>query len=348
MRTALLTGPRKIEIRKVPDPVLNKETDVLLRVAATGLCGSDIHYYREGRIGDQVVRYPFAVGHECAGIVETTGPSVSRLKPGDRVAVDPAVVCGACDQCLAGRLNTCRRLLFLGTPGQLAGCLSEFIVMPERNCHRLGETMTLEEGVCVEPLSIGLFSFRLLEDFIPEAMAVLGAGPIGLSVLLAAKARGVKKIYATDKIEERVKTAAQAGAVWSGNPDEVDAAAEIRVREPGLLDAVFECCGDQTALDLAVDVLKPGGRLMILGIPGEDRVSFDIHKIRRKEISLHNVRRQRHCFPEAVALIQAKTVDVRFMATHVFPLEKVRDAFELVAGYRDGVIKAVVRNRLQG
>jgi L-iditol 2-dehydrogenase len=343
MKAAVLIGLGKIETRDISAPRLEKEDDVLLRVEATGLCGSDVHYYREGGIGDQRVRYPFVVGHECSGIVEKIGPAVARVKIGDRVAVDPAIICGRCDQCLSGRPNTCRRLLYLGTPGQLPGSLCDYIVMPEKNCYLLGEGMSLDEGALVEPLTIGLYSFKMIDGFGPEAIAVLGSGPIGLSVVLAARAHGVRKVYSTDKVEARVEAAIRAGADWSGNPDQGDVVQEIRGREPGLLDAVFECCEDQAALDQAVDLLKPGGRLFIIGIPTEDRVSFDVHKIRRLEISIHNVRRQRGCIPEAIGLIESGRTDVRFMATHEFGLEEASAAFDLVGGYRDGVIKAIIR-----
>jgi len=343
MKAALLTATKKVEVREVPDPLLEKEADVLIRVGAAGVCGSDVHYYTEGRIGDQIVEYPFTVGHECAGVVEEAGRAVTRLKPGDKIAVDPAVVCGLCDQCLAGRPNTCRNLLFLGTPDQLSGCMCDFIVMPDQNCHLLGDGMTMEEGVLVEPLSTGVYSLKLLAGVRLERIAILGSGPIGLSVLLAARAAGVRTIYMTDKIEARVQAARKAGADWSGNPDKSDVVAEILTAEPGLLDAVFECCGDQAALDQAVDLLKPGGKLVIIGIPVFDRTSFDAHRLRRKEISLLNVRRQRFCFPEAIQLIKDGRADVRFMATHEFRLKDTATAFELAAGYRDGVIKAIVR-----
>jgi L-iditol 2-dehydrogenase len=343
MKAAVLTGRRRIEISEVPEPLLAKETDILIRVEATGICGSDVHYYSEGRIGNQVVEYPFVVGHECAGVVVEVGRAVTRLKPGDRVAIDPAVVCGLCDQCLAGRPNTCRNLRFLGTPGQMPGCLSDVIVMPEQNCHLLSQGMSMIEGALVEPLSIGVYSLKLLAGPLPEKIAILGAGPIGLAVLLAAKAAGVRVVYMTDKIEARVQASRRAGADWSGNPERSDIVARILAAEPGLLDAVFECCGDQAALDQAVDLLKPGGKLLIVGIPVSDRVSFDVHKLRRKEISVLNVRRQKHCFPEAIQLIKNQKADVRFMATHEFSLDDAGKAFELVAGYRDGVIKAIIR-----
>jgi L-iditol 2-dehydrogenase len=342
MRAAFLTGLRRIEVREVPEPEITADFDVLVRVGAVGVCGSDVHYFSEGRIGDLVVPYPFVVGHESAGTVEKVGPSVRRLKPGDRVAVDPAIVCGSCDQCLAGRPNTCRRLLYLGTPGQLSGALCERIVMPERNCFALPSVLSLEDGVLVEPLSIAVHGLKLAGDPAPRTAAVLGAGPIGLSVLLAARAAGVGATYVTDKIDDRVAAARRAGASWAGNPDREDIMERIRSLAPDGLDAVYECCGDESALSQAVDLLRPGGRLFIVGIPREDRVSLGIHSLRRKELSLQNVRRQRFCVREAIDLIKNGQADVRFMATHRFALTDAQRAFELASGYRDGVIRAII------
>jgi threonine dehydrogenase-like Zn-dependent dehydrogenase len=216
--------------------------------------------------------------------------------------------------------------------------------MPEQNCFVLSAGVSLTEGVLVEPLSIAVYSFRFLPSR-PRAIAVLGAGPLGLSVCLAALAQGVGAVYATDKIDERVEISRTAGANWAANPLRADIVAKIRALEPGGLDAVFECCGDQAALDQAVELLRPGGRLLILGIPSPDRVSFSIHALRRREITLHNVRRQSRSISEAIALIREKKADVRFLVTHKFDLEESARAFELAAGYRDGVVKAVIRPR---
>jgi L-iditol 2-dehydrogenase len=321
MRAALLTGLGKLDIRDVPDPELAGDNEVLIRVGAVGVCGSDIHYYLKGRIGDQIVRHPFIVGHECAGTVERVGSAVQRARPGDRVAVDPAIVCGACDQCLAGRPNTCRRLLYLGTPDQLSGALCELLVMPEENCFRLPAEMSLEEGALVEPLSIAVHGLKLAGEPVLDPVAVLGAGPIGLSVLLAARAAGIRAIYVSDKLDGQVEVAQNAGASWAGNPDREDIVARMKSLSPDGLEAVFECCGDQSALSQAIDLLRPGGRLVIIGIPTQDSISLDVHSLRRKELSLLNVRRQRFCLPEAVELIQKGRVEVRFMATHRFALE---------------------------
>ena len=329
MQAMALTGLRQMAMRDVPNPQIQKPTDVLLRVGVVGVCGSDVHYYRTGRIGSQAVDYPYSVGHEFAGVVEAVGTDVVRVKPGDRVAVDPAMSCGQCDQCLAGRYHTCRELRFLGCPGQAEGCLLELIVMPEACCYPIADGMTLEQGAIVEPLSIGWYAVKTSVALHDVKIGILGCGPIGASVLLSALAHGAGGIYVTDPIDARLELARKSGASWTGNPDRQDVVGEIIEQEPLLLDAVFECCGQQDALDQAVELLKPGGKLMVIGIPVVDRVSFDIDKLRRKEICVQNVRRQNDCMQEAIELIETARVNVDAMVTHRYPFEASADAFEL-------------------
>ncbi len=343
MRVAALTGIRKMEVREVPSSSIKNDTDVLLRILAVGICGSDIQYYATGRIGSDVVRFPFVLGHECVAKVEKTGSRVRRIKPGDRVVVDPAITCGTCDQCLEGRFNTCRNLRFLGCPGQMEGCLAEFIVMPESNCHPVQNDANVKQTILAEPLSIGIYAIRLLGKAKVLSTVVLGSGPIGLSTALEARDKGIPRIYMTDKIAERVEAARKAGAIWSGNPDQSDIVGEILKQEPQGLDAVFECCGDQEALDQAVELLKPGGNLLIVGIPERDRILFDAHRLRRKEISIQNVRRQNDCIPLALDMIERLGTALDFMATHTLSLEKSQEAFDIVENYRDGVIKAIIQ-----
>jgi L-iditol 2-dehydrogenase len=161
MKAAFLTSIRKIEIREVPPPAIVRPDDVLLRVATVGVCGSDMHYYRNGRIGSQGIEFPWVVGHECAGTVAKVGPEVKNLRAGDRVAVDPLIACCRCDQCLGGRENTCRKQKFLGSPGQTPGALAEFLVMPERCCFPISANVTFEQATLVEPFAIGLYAQRL-------------------------------------------------------------------------------------------------------------------------------------------------------------------------------------------
>jgi L-iditol 2-dehydrogenase len=161
MKAAFLTDIRKIEIRDVPPPVIEQPEQVLLRVATVGVCGSDMHYYRSGRIGSQVVQFPWVVGHECAGTVAAVGAGVKDLRVGDRVAVDPLIACFRCDQCLRGRENTCRNQKFLGCPGQTPGALSELLVMPARNCFPIPAHMTFSQATLVEPFAIGLHARNL-------------------------------------------------------------------------------------------------------------------------------------------------------------------------------------------
>lgn len=343
MKAVVLTGIEQMELVEMPEPVIESADGVLLQVGSVGVCGSDVHYYRTGRIGSQVVEYPYRVGHEFAATVLEVGSGVTRVKPGDRVAIEPAMSCGACDQCLAGRPHTCRTLRFLGCPGQADGCLSERFVMPEACCYPIGPNTSFDEAAVAEPLSIGVYSVGQSVPMPGARIGILGCGPIGLSVLLPAVAGGVEKAYVTDKIDARLDVARDAGAQWIGNPDKLDVVDAITADEPLLLDAVFECCGQQEALDQAVELLKPGGKLMLIGIPTVDRISFPIDKLRRKELCIQNVRRQNECVQPALDMIESGAVDVSFMITHRFPLERCKEAFDLVAAYGDGVVKAMVQ-----
>jgi L-iditol 2-dehydrogenase len=341
MKAMMLTGIRQMEMMDVPDIAIKSDTDVLIKMKAVGVCGSDVHYYNTGRIGSQVVEFPYAVGHECAGVVEAAGKDVTDLKPGDRIAIDPAISCHKCDQCLSGRHHTCRELLFLGCPGQLPGCLSEYIVMPRECCYKISDSMSFEQAAISEPLAIGVYAVKKSIPMKGADIGILGSGPIGLSVLLPAKMQGAAKVYVTDKIDSRLDVAKKCGADWCGNPDKQDVVADITAKEPLLLDVVFECCGQQEAIDQAIELLKPGGKLVMIGIPEVDRISFSIDQIRRKEICIQNIRRQIGCVQDALDMID-NGLNVDIMATHKFKFDQTKQAFYLVAAYKDGVVKAMI------
>lgn len=342
MKSMMLTGIRKMEMREVPEPVIVNPKDVKIKMAVVGVCGSDIHYYVNGKIGSQVVKYPFPVGHEGAGVVIETGSAVKDLKPGDNVAIEPAMPCRECDQCRAGRHHTCRNLRFLGCPGQAEGCLSEYIVMPEKSCIHLPGTLIPDHGAISEPLAIGVYSVKNSIVVEGAKIGILGFGPIGMSVMLGAKARGGTIFYITDKISERLAIAVKEGASMTANPVKEDVVTKILEKEPLALDVVFECCGQQDAFDQAVDLLKPGGKLMVVGIPEFDRWSVNVEKTRRKEITLQFVRRQVDCVEPSLHMMASGEINISNMITHRFPFKDTKGAFDLVAGYNDGVMKAMI------
>ncbi len=342
MKAAFLTGIEQVEIREAPEPKLESSGDVKLRIESVGVCGSDMHYYRTGQIGEEVVEYPWTVGHECAARVAEIGDKVENVKIGDRVAVDPLMCCGKCDQCLAGREHTCRDQKFLGCPRQAAGTLAEYVIMPARCCYCVPDAMTSEQTAVVEPFSIGLYAQRLGGDVASKKVAILGSGPMGLSVLLALKQAGAGKVYMTDIRDYRAELARDMGADWISNPASQDIVAGILQDEPLGVDLAYECAGEQDTVDQCVELLKPGGVMILVGIQEIDRVSFEMNAMRRKELRLQNVRRQNLCVPPAIELIASGKVNVDAMVTHHFSLSETPQAFDMVSNYRDNVVKAII------
>ena len=342
MKVAFLTDLRQIAIQEVARPEITDPRGVLIRVGTVGVCGSDMHYYTTGRIGSAAVKFPGQIGHECAGTVAATGKEVKHLKEGQRVAIDPLIACEKCDQCLSGREHSCRSERFLGSAGQAPGALAEYLVIPENSCYAVPSSMTMVQATAVEPLSIGVYAQRLAEMRPGARIAILGAGPIGLCVLLACRAACDSKVYVTDLVDERLEAARRCGANWVGNAKKTDVVRALREAEPLGVDYVFECAGQQETLDQSVEILKPGGTVLIIGIPETDRVNFNVHDLRHKEIRLQSVHRQNQCTATAIELVASGAVNVDQLVTHHFPLAETQQAFDLVAGYRDGVVKAMI------
>ena len=313
-----------------------------MKVVVVGVCGSDVHYYLSGRIGSKIVQYPCVVGHECSAIVEAVGKKVQHIKPGDAVAVEPAVSCHKCPQCEMGRENTCSNLKFLGVPGELAGCLCEYIVMPDNCCLPTNGRLTHEQAALCEPFAIGVYTIQQSRLTKGNKIAIFGSGPIGLSCLVAANIQGAGSVYMTDKVDYRVEFARKTGASWVGNPEKTDVVKDILNREPLGVDIACECAGKQETIDQAIEVLRPGGILMLVGIPESSRVSFGIDHIRRKEITIINVRRQNRCALRAIEFVASGKAVIDSFVTHRFKLEQANDVFDIVTDYRDGVVKAMI------
>lgn len=343
MRKVVLAGIREMELVDSAVPEIKSANEVKIKLSTIGVCGSDIHYYAEGKIGSQVVEYPFPVGHECSGIIEEMGEGVKNLKVGDLVVVDPSVHCGECDQCLAGRPHTCRNNKFLGCPGQLEGCLADYIVMPDFTCFPVSGKLNKVQAALIEPLTIGVYTVKLAQlQNMNSSVGIFGAGPIGLSVLMKLLADGITNIGMIEPLEYRLKKAKEIGAKYLVNPETEDVEQKIAEQETLLLDVVFEASGEQEAVTNAINSLKPGGKLVLVGIPPNAQYVFDMDQMRRKELTVINVRRQNHCVEEAIDLVVSGKIDVEKMVTHTFSLEESSLAFDIVAGYKDEAIKAMI------
>lgn len=343
MRRVVLTGIREMELVSSPVPEIRNTNDVKIKLTTIGVCGSDIHYYAEGKIGSQVVQYPYPVGHECSGIIEEVGENVSNVDVGDLVVVDPSVHCGKCDQCLAGRPHTCRNNKFLGCPGQLDGCLADYIVMPDFTCFPVSGKLNPVQAALIEPLTIGVYTVNLSQIKDTDvSTGIFGAGPIGLSILMKLLANGHSNITMIEPRGYRLNKAKEIGANYLINPEQENVEQKIIEREELLLDIVFEASGEQEAVTNAVKILKPGGKLVLVGIPPAAQYTFNMDLMRRKELTVVNVRRQNHCVEEAIELVVSGKIDVEKMVTHNFTLEETAKAFELVEAYQDGAIKAMI------
>lgn len=330
-------------VTQIAVPEIIHQNEVKIKMSSIGVCGSDIHYYSEGKIGTQVVQYPFPVGHECSGIIEETGSDVVNVKVGDLVVVDPSVHCGHCDQCLAGRPHTCRNNKFLGCPGQLDGCLTEYIVMPDFTCFPVTGKMTPVQAALIEPLTIGVYTVKLAQIQNKEIeVGIFGAGPIGLSVLFKLLADGIENITVIEPLDYRLQKSKEIGAKYLINPETENVEAVVKGNVEYLLDVVFEASGQQDAVTNAVKILKPGGKLVLVGIPPSAEYTFNMDLMRRKELTIINVRRQNHCVEEAIELVISGKIDVEKMVTHHFTLEETPVAFDIVEGYKDGAIKAMI------
>jgi L-iditol 2-dehydrogenase len=341
LKAVHLTSLKRLEVVETAEPRMQRDDEVLLRVDVVGVCGSDVHTYQEGRIGGTKVTYPWILGHECAATVLAAGPEAKGLKVGRRVAVDPLIPCNRCDQCLAGRKHTCRNQKFLASPGQAPGAMVEQLVMPAECCHPIPDSVTTVQAALAEPLSIGLHA-RNLAALRGGTAAILGSGPIGLCVLLALKEAGATRVFMTDLIDSRLELARRLGAEWTHRGDRDNVLAQAEKAAPQGMDAVFECAGKQETIDQGIAMLAPGGTLVLVGIPAEDRISLDIHVARRRELMLQNVRRQNLCLAPALELVAKGKICVDPLATHHFDLDEAQQAFQTVAEYRDGVVKAMI------
>ena len=327
MLAARLYGPRDIRVERIPHPGKPGPGNVLLRVTATGICGSDVHAFANARIGDTVLKSPLVLGHEFAGVIETIGSGVEELRAGMSGAVDPAQPCHHCDLCEGGNPNLCRRLHFCGLyPDD--GSLCEFMVVPARTCFPVPDSIDDEAAAMLEPLGVALHAINLAKIRPGNRVAVIGAGPIGLLLVQAAKLAGAGEIFVRDPLPGRLMLAAKLGAK------------PLAVR--GEVDVAIEAAWGGAAIEQALELARPGGRVVLVGIPSEDRCAFQHSTARRKGLTIVFSRRMKHTYPRAIRLVESGKVDVHSLVTHRVPLKNVAEAFALNSAYKDNVVKIIV------
>lgn len=322
---ARLHGPGDVRVAREPVPA-SGPGEVLVRVTAVGLCGSDRHWYREAGIGDVVLGRPLVPGHEFGGVI-LEGP-----RAGERVAADPADPCGRCDPCRRGRANVCVATRFAGF-GTTDGALRSVMPWPSHLLHRVPDSLADDEVALLEPLGVALHALDLAPIAVGARAGVYGCGPIGLLLVQLLRLGGASVIVATDRLAHRVAAARTMGAthgvvVRDGSAD--PAAGHDDRDEP--VDVAFEVAGDDAAIADAVGAVRPGGRVVLVGIPDEDRSSFPAAIARRKEITLQLSRRMATTDLErAIELAEAGAVDVRALISHRYRLDQVSDAFEMLS-----------------
>lgn len=341
MKAVFQTGIQSFEIRELPKPEIGPG-DVLFRVRAVGICGSDIHYWNEGRIGDQMVEYPFILGHECAGEVEAVGKDVKGIIPGVRAAFEPGLPCEECEFCRTGRYNTCPDVRFLGTP-PIAGAFQEYLVGKPRQILPLPDSVSLEAGALLEPLAVGTYAVRYSGFRVTDTAAVIGAGPIGLSVLSALKAGGAGQTVVTEIRQHRLTFAAEEGVDLGVDAQDTDPIQAVMDATAGRgVDFAFEAAGSQDGFAQAVRMARVGGTVVLVGICDTDDVSLPMHIARKRELEIKLVRREAFGYRPALTLLEKGMGKVDHWVTHRFPPDEIQKAFELVHEYGDGVIKAMI------
>ncbi len=340
MKAIRLYGSRDLRLEDVPAPIAGPG-EALVGVRAVGVCGSDVHFYLDGRIGSAVAPVPFTLGHEFSGEIVALGPGTDGLPIGTRVAVDPAVPCGSCETCLEGNPNCCPQVRFPASP-PVEGALSELYAHPAHLCVPLPAGMSFAEGAMLEPLGVAIHAVTLAGIVPGYSVAVLGAGPIGLLVEQLA-VRSAAAVYMSEPIAERRTIAERLGATAVCDPAANDPSEWILDRTSGRgVDIVIEAAWGAEAVAQAMRMARPAGHVVLVGIPREDVCTFPAGEARRKGLTIRMSRRMKAVYPRAIALAERGLVDLDSLITHRFELEEAGEAFDLVASPRDGVCKAMI------
>ena len=341
VKALVLNGPLDLELNDLPDPGAPGPGQVRVQVKAVGVCGSDVHYYEHGRIGDFVVEEPMVLGHEAAGVIEAVGRDVKTLAPGDAVAMEPGVPCGSCRECRIGRYNLCKEVRFWATP-PIDGVLAEFALHPAAMTYKLPAGMTLDEGALMEPLAVGVHACNRGEVAPGCIVAVNGAGPIGCVTLMAALAYGASQVVVADVVADRLERARELGATTVVDAGSASLAEAVMSVTGGRgADVGIECSGHPSGPQTLVDAAAPGGRVVLVGM-GPQPTGLDLVAAMVKEVDLATVFRYAHNYPTAIDLTASGRIPVARMVTDRFLLDEAVEAFEFACAGRPGTCKVMI------
>mgnify|MGYP001626231977 CR=1 FL=1 len=341
MRAAVLYGPGELRLEERPKPSPGPG-EALVRVEVCGICRSDYHYWRHGRIGEFVVRAPLILGHEASGVVEEVGEGVDWLRPGDRVVIEPGVPCLRCRYCRMGRYNLCPSVRFMGTP-PVDGAFVEYVAWPAAFLYRMPPGMTFEEGALIEPLSVAVHAVRRAGLEPGSSVAIFGVGAIGMVTLEAVKAAGASRIFVVDVDEWKLEAALRRGADAAVNARREDPVEAIRRLTGGEgVDYAFEASGAERASYQAVKVARRGGVVVLIGLYASDEFQYPVLEAIVKEVDIRGVHRYANAFQPAIELVAKGRVKVGDLVTHKLPLERLEEGFRIMDEGREKYIKIQV------
>jgi len=327
MQSAVLTEPETFEFEERPRPEPGP-TDVLVAVGRVGICGSDVHYYRHGRIGDFVVENPLILGHESAGEVVAVGADVEGVAVGDRVALEPGVPCLDCDACRRGEYNLCPDVRFMATP-PVDGAFTEYVAWPAEFAYPLPENVSTRAGALCEPLSVGLHAVHRGNVDVGDTVLITGGGPIGMLAMEAARVAGASEIILSDVVPEKLERARTRGADATIDPSQEDLVERVaELTHDDGVDVVIEASGAAAAIRSTTEVVRRGGSIALVGLAGEGEIPLDTHDIINDELDVHGSFRFRNTYPAAVDLLASGDVDVEGIIDFEMPLSELTAAFE--------------------
>lgn len=342
MKTAVMTGIGEVEIqrRPIPSPADN---EVLVKVEYVGICGSDLHYYESGRIGNFIVEPPFVLGHEAGGTVVEVGQNVKDLKAGDRVAMEPGKTCGSCSHCKEGKYNLCEDVIFFATP-PVDGVFQEYVAHEAALCFRLPENVSTMEGALIEPLAVGMHAANQGGAHLGQTAVVTGAGCIGLCTLLSLRAMGVSKIIVTDVMPKRLNKALELGADYVINGKEEDVVARIMEITGGKgADLGLETAGSQITATQLIKAAKKGSTIVFVGYSASGEMTLPIGMALDKELTFKTVFRYRNIYPMAIEAVATGKIAIKDIVTNYYELDDIKNALDSCVHNKADIVKGVIK-----